>query len=58
MEEAVLVHERQALEDLVHDVADVSFREQPVALLHQLVQIAFHVFEHKEQLVVLSYDLW
>jgi hypothetical protein len=54
VEEAVLVHEGHALEDLVHDVADLRLREVLVSVLHELVEIAVHVFEHEEQLIVLA----
>lgn len=56
MEKSVLVHEREALEDLVHDVADSAFGKVLFPLLHQLVQVLFHEFKHEEQLVILTND--
>mmetsp|Transcript_124915 Transcript_124915/g.303364 ORF Transcript_124915/g.303364 Transcript_124915/m.303364 type:complete len:290 (-) Transcript_124915:69-938(-) len=54
VEEPVLVHEGQALEDLEHDVADLRLREVLLACLHQLVQVLLHVLEHEEELVILT----
>lgn len=48
MKETMFVHKRKSLEDLVHDVPDVRLGKQTVSLLHELVQVAFHVFKDKE----------
>ena len=53
VKEAVLVDVGQALQDLEHPVADLVLGQQPVAVLDHLVQVAFQVFEDKEELVVL-----
>ena len=58
VEEAVFVHVGEALEYLVHEVADFVLRHGPLEVLGVLVQIAFHVFEHKEELVVFTNDLF
>jgi hypothetical protein len=57
MEKPVFVHERQTLKYLIHNVSNVRFGEQPIATLHQLVEVPFHVLKHKEQFVILSDDL-
>lgn len=45
------------MEYLVHDVPNVHLGEQPVSGLHQLVEVSLHIFEHEEQLVILTDDL-
>ena len=58
MEESVLVHKGQPLEDLIHDVADGGLGEVPVACAHELVEVAIHELEDEEELVVFAYDLF
>ena len=50
----MLVHERQALEELVHIVAERRLRKVPVAFFRHFVEVALHEFEHEEELVVLA----
>lgn len=56
MEKAVLVHERQTLEDLHDNVLYDGLSEWLLAVLDQLVEILFHVLEHKVQSVVFADD--
>ena len=42
----------------VHDVAYSRLRERFLSSLHTLVQVSFHVLEHKKELVVFSNDLF
>ena len=57
VEEAVLVHEGKALEDLVHYIANLGLGEVALSPLHDFVQIGLHELKHKEQLVVFSNHL-
>jgi hypothetical protein len=47
MEEAVLVHERQALKYLVHNVPDFGLRKVLISLFHHLIKVAIHELEYK-----------
>lgn len=57
MEEALTVHVRERLHDLVEPVADAGLRVELVAVLQVLVEIPLHVFENEVELVVLADDL-
>ena len=61
VEVAVFVHEGEALQHLEHHVPDDALGEQlvsvVVSLLHHLIEILFHVLEHKVQRVVLPDNL-
>lgn len=52
----MFMHKCQPLKYLVHDVSNFGFWEVLVPLLHKLVKVPFHIFKHKEELVILPDD--
>ena len=54
----MLVHVGQSEHGLVHDAPDVPLRELGGAILHELVNILFHVFKHEVQVVVHADDFF
>ena len=54
----MLMHVSQALEGLEHDRFDLGFGEVLPSVLHELVNVLFHVFKNEIEIVINSYDLF
>ena len=56
MHKAVSMSVREPLQDLVHDRPDLRLAEWALSLLHVVVHIAVHEFEHEPKLLFFAND--
>ena len=54
MEETMFVHISQSKHGLEHDTFDLLFWERLCPVFHKLVNVLFHIFKNKVQVVVHS----